>query len=221
MNLGLGSVAILTGAMPVGAYAVCSAVGPGSNTTVTCGGAAIPSVVAVPGSTNVAIDIDGTATGSYMLATTPTPFSVDTSSSITNNGNLSMSGNGSGVANRGAMLIGVNNGNTVTNGSTGVITTTGAYNDGIAANGNNNTLVNNGTITTSGNNAYGMTAAWGQSNPGASGNTLINTGPSPPRETMRARLRCWAATAPSTTAARCKPMDAMRRPPTCRATTTR
>ncbi len=176
LNLGLGSVAILTGAMPVGAYAVCSAVGPGSNTTVTCGGAAIPSVVAVPGSTNVAIDIDGTATGSYMLATTPTPFSVDTSSSITNNGNLSMSGNGSGVANRGAMLIGVNNGNTVTNGSTGVITTTGAYNDGIAANGNNNTLVNNGTITTSGNNAYGMTAAWGQSNPGASGNTLINTG---------------------------------------------
>ncbi|WP_230945098.1 autotransporter outer membrane beta-barrel domain-containing protein [Burkholderia territorii] len=176
LNLGVGGVAILTGAMPVGAYAACSATAPGSGTTVTCTGPSAPSVVATAGSTNVTVSLDSTVTGSYVLSSTPTPFSVDTSSAITNNGNLSMSGNGTGVANRGAVLLGVNNGNTLTNGATGVIATTGQYNDGMAANGNNNTLVNNGTITTAGNNAYGMTAAWGQSNPGAAGNQIVNTG---------------------------------------------
>ncbi|CAM2190731.1 Autotransporter outer membrane beta-barrel domain-containing protein [Burkholderia cepacia] len=175
-NLGLGGMAILTGAMPVGAYAACSATAPGSGTTVTCSGANAPSVVAAAGSTNVTINLDSIVTGSYVLTSTPTPFSVDTSSAITNNGNLSMSGNGTGVANRGAVLLGVNNGNTLTNGATGVISTTGTYNDGMAANGNNNTLVNNGSITTTGNNSYGMTAAWGQSNPGAAGNQIVNTG---------------------------------------------
>ncbi|WP_231892115.1 autotransporter-associated beta strand repeat-containing protein [Burkholderia sp. MSMB1589WGS] len=122
------------------------------------------------------ININAGATGSYVLPTTRTPFSVDTSSAITNNGNLPMSGNGTGVMNRGAALLCVNNGNTLTNGATRVISTTGAYNDGMAANGNNNTLVNKGTITTTGNNSYGMTAAWWQSNPGASGNQIVNTG---------------------------------------------
>ena len=175
-SLGIGGMAIISGAVPVGAYAACSATAPGSSTTVTCSGAGIPSVVAAGGSTNVTINIDSTASGSFSLTSTPTPFSVDTSSAITNSGNLSMSGNGTGVANRGAVLLGVNNGNTITNATGGVISTTGAYNDGVAANGNNNTLVNNGTITTTGNNSYGMTAAWGQSNLGASGNTIINTG---------------------------------------------
>ncbi|KHK51694.1 transporter [Ralstonia sp. A12] len=174
--MGVGGVTILTGAVPVGAYAACTATAPTSGTTVTCSGAGIPSVVATGGSTNVAINIDSTASGSFALPATPTPFSVDTSSTITNSGNLSMSGNGTGVANRGAVLLGVNNGNTITNAAGGVISTTGAYNDGVAANGNGNTLVNNGTITTTGNNSYGMTAAWGQSNPGASGNTITNTG---------------------------------------------
>ncbi|MFB9160341.1 autotransporter outer membrane beta-barrel domain-containing protein [Chromobacterium violaceum] len=174
-SLGIAGTAIITGTMPAGVYAACSSTAPSSGTTVTCSNPGIPSVNAVAGSTNVTINIDSTATGSYALASSPTPFSVDTQSVITNNGNLSLSGNGSGVANRGAMLIGVNN-NTITNGVTGVITTTGTYNDGMAANGNNNTLVNNGSITTTGNNSYGMTAAWGQSNPGASGNTITNTG---------------------------------------------
>lgn len=175
-SLGVGGMAIITGAIPVGAYAACTSTAPATGTTVTCSGAGIPSVVAAGGSTNVTINIDNTASGSYVVTTTPTPFSVDTTSAITNNGTLSMSGNGTGVTNRGAVLLGVNNGNTITNAAGGVISTTGAYNDGIAANGNNNTLVNNGTITTTGNNSYGMTAAWGQSNPGASGNTITNTG---------------------------------------------
>ncbi|MFP6558549.1 autotransporter outer membrane beta-barrel domain-containing protein [Paraburkholderia sp. B3] len=175
-KLRLGGLAILTGAAPAAGHAACNATAPPSNTTVTCTGAGIPSVVAASGSTGVTLDIAQGATGSYTLSSTPTPFSVDTSSAITNSGTLALSGNGTGVANRGAMLIGMNNGNTITNGATGVISTTGAYNDGIAANGNNNTLINNGKITTSGSNSYGMTAAWGQSNTGASGNTLINTG---------------------------------------------
>ncbi|MBN3847281.1 autotransporter outer membrane beta-barrel domain-containing protein [Paraburkholderia sp. Ac-20342] len=177
-SAGLWGGAFLAGGMPVYAWAACSPpnTSPSSNATIACSGASVPSVVAMTGSTNVTINLDGTASGSYVLSSTATPFSVDTSSSITNNGNLSLSGNGTGVANRGAMLIGMSSGNTITNGASGVISTTGAYNDGIAANGDNNTLVNNGTITTSGANSYGMTAAWGQSNTGASGNTLINTG---------------------------------------------
>ena len=156
--------------------AACTSTAPVSGTSVTCSGANAPPVVAVTASSNVTLNIDSTASGSYTLGTSPTPFSVDTSSAITNNGALTLSGDGTGVANRGALLIGTNNDNRVSNGTTGKLTTTGAYNDGMAANGNNNTLINNGTITTSGNNSYGMTAAWGQSNPGAAGNTITNTG---------------------------------------------
>lgn len=166
----------LTGTLPFPATAACSSSTPNSGDTVTCSGSGIPPVVATAGSNNVTINLDSTVTGSYSLTTQATPFSVDSGSSINNAGALTLSDNGTGVANRGALLLGVNNGNTLTNGATGTLTTTGAYNDGMAANGNNNTLINNGTITTSGNNSYGMTAAWGQSNPGAAGNTITNTG---------------------------------------------
>ncbi len=59
-NLGLGGMAILTGAVPVSAYAACSATAPGSGTTVTCTGANAPSVVATAGSTGVTINLDST-----------------------------------------------------------------------------------------------------------------------------------------------------------------
>lgn len=166
----------LTGALPFSAIAACSSSAPNSGDTVTCSGSGIPPVVATTGSNNVTINLDSTTAGSYSLPAQATPFSVDSGSAMTNGGALTLSGNGTGVANRGALLLGVNNGNTLTNGVTGTLTTTGAYNDGMAANGNNNTLINNGTITTSGSNSYGMTAAWGQSNPGAAGNTITNTG---------------------------------------------
>ncbi|SMG17964.1 autotransporter family protein [Cedecea sp. NFIX57] len=165
-----------TGALPLSASAACSSSAPNSGDTVTCSGSGIPPVVATAGSNNVTINLDSTVSGSYSLTTQATPFSVDSGSNINNAGALTLSDNGTGVANRGALLLGVNNGNTLTNGATGTLTTTGAYNDGMAANGNNNTLINNGTIITSGNNSYGMTAAWGQSNPGAAGNTITNTG---------------------------------------------
>lgn len=165
-----------TGVLPFSASAACSSPTPNTGDTVTCSGPAVAPVVAAAGSSNVTINLDSTATGSYSLPTQATPFSVDSNSVINNDGALTLTGNGTGVANRGALLLGVNNGNTLTNGATGTLTTTGAYNDGMAANGNSNTLINNGTITTSGNNSYGMTAAWGQSNPGAAGNTITNTG---------------------------------------------
>ena len=74
-NLGLGGMAILTGAMPVGACACTPATPPGSGMTVTCSGAGIPSVVAATGSTTVTINLDSTAHRSYAVTSTPTPFS--------------------------------------------------------------------------------------------------------------------------------------------------
>ena len=175
-NMGTSVVVLFVGGGPIAAQAACSSSTPGSNATVICSGSNISSVQAAAGSTNVGLTIEQRAMGSYAQPGTPTPFVVDSSSSITNRGNLSLSGNGTGVSSRGAVLLGSNNGNTLTNGQEGVISTSGAYNDGMAANGNNNTLANAGQITTTGNNSYGMTAAWGQSNPGAQGNTIINTG---------------------------------------------
>lgn len=172
----IGGMALFSSALSPGVYAACTSGAPASNDTVTCSGAGIGAVTAATGSTNVSINIDSTASGSFVLPTNATPFAVDTNSTITNDGALALSGNGTGVANRGAVLLGVNNGNVVTNGASGTISTTGAYNDGLAANGSNNRIVNNGSITTTGNNSYGMTAAWGQSNTGQTGNTLVNTG---------------------------------------------
>ena len=109
----------------------------------------------------------------------PFPFpilSVDQNSTITNNGTLSLSGGAGSGTNRGAAMLGNTNGNTLTNAAGAMITTTGAFNDGMAANGSGNTLINNGTITTAGPNAYGMSAAWGQVNTGQLNNVLINTG---------------------------------------------
>lgn len=175
-NMGASVVVLFVGGGPIAAQAACSESTPGSNATVICTGSNIPPVQAAPGSTNVEITIEQGATGSYAQPSTPTPFVVDSSSSITNRGSLSLSGNGTGVASRGAVLLGSNNGNTLTNGQEGVISTSGIYNDGMAANGDSNMLVNAGQITTTGNNSYGMTAAWGQSNLGAQGNTIVNTG---------------------------------------------
>jgi fibronectin-binding autotransporter adhesin len=103
-------------------------------------------------------------------------LSVEQASFITNNGTVTLAGSGGTGTNRGAALLGQLNANLLTNGVTGLITTTGQFNDGMAANGSGNTLVNNGSITTANGNSYGMTAAWGQNNTGQLGNTLINTG---------------------------------------------
>ena len=117
-------------------------------------------------------------------------------------------------------MLGNLNGNTLTNAAGATINTTGAFNDGMAANGSGNTLINNGTITTTGPNAYGMTAAWGQTNTGQLNNVLINTGTVLTSGSNRGRrLSSSAASAPSTTAARCQRWEPPATLPTFRATT--
>ncbi len=175
-GLGVGGVVLLSIVCGQAAMAACSNTAPSSNTTVTCSGAGVPTVTAQTGSTGVAINVDSTATGSFSHSTNATVFSVDTSSTITSSGNLSITGGGGSGTARGALLLGINNNNQITNAAAGIINTTGAFNDGMAANGSGNTLANHGSITTSGPNAYGMTAAWGQTNSGQLNNTLINTG---------------------------------------------
>ena len=113
------------------------------------------------GSSAVTIGIDSTVAAALSRASAAVAFSVARASTLFNSGGLTFTGGGSGT-NRGAVLLGTGDANQLTNTSTGKITTTGAYNDGMAANGSGNTLVNNGSIATSGPNAYGMSAAWGQ-----------------------------------------------------------
>lgn len=156
--------------------AACSNTAPPSNTTVTCTGSGLAAVVAQTGSTGVTINADSTASGSFVHSTNAVVFSVDTNSTINSSGNFTLTGGGGTGTARGAVLLGVGNGNQITNASDAVITTSGAFNDGMAANGSGNTLINRGSITTSGPNAYGMTAAWGQTNVGQLNNTLINCG---------------------------------------------
>ncbi|CAE6762811.1 hypothetical protein R75465_03231 [Paraburkholderia aspalathi] len=175
-GIGLGSVVLLTKAFTPSAMAACSNTAPPSNTTVTCTGSGIAAVIAQTGSTGVTINADSTASGSFVRSANPVIFSVDTNSTINSSGNFTLTGGGGTGTVRGAVLLGVGNGNQITNASGAVITTTGAFNDGMAANGSGNTLTNRGSITTSGPNAYGMTAAWGQTNVGQLNNTLINSG---------------------------------------------
>ena len=131
-------------------------------------------VQAVGGSTGVAVNIGAGASVTVQRVVTTTAISVDTSSQVTNNGSISLTGGGGTGGNRGAAIVGMGNNNILTN--NGAISTTGAFNDGIGANGSGNALTNNGTITTAGPNAYGMSAAWGQTNVGQANNTLTNNG---------------------------------------------
>ncbi len=172
------ALAILTLVRPATALAECNNNAPASGQTVTCTGTITARVTAAPGSTGVAINVDpGSTMAITRVAAVPdATLAVDTTSQITHNGKLTYTGGGGTGTNRGAGLLANGGGNTLTNGSQASITTTGAFNDGMAANGSNNTLVNSGTISTAGPNAYGMSAAWGQTNLGQSGNSLTNTG---------------------------------------------
>jgi outer membrane autotransporter protein len=158
--------------------AQCSNTAPTSGTTVTCTGVSTTPVVAAPGSTGVTINVapGASVSASHTIAVPFPLLGVDHNSTITNSGTLSLSGGGGSGTNRGAAMLGSANGNSLTNAAGAAIATTGAFNDGMAANGSGNTLTNNGTITTAGPNAYGMSAAWGQTNTGQTNNILINTG---------------------------------------------
>ncbi|WP_144109153.1 autotransporter domain-containing protein [Paraburkholderia sp. BCC1886] len=176
VGIGLGSVVLLSRAFTPSAMAACSSSAPPSNTTVACSGSGLAAVNAQTGSTGVTIGIDNTGSGNFVRSATAVAFSVDTNSTLASSGTFSLTGSGSTGTARGAVLLGTGNGNQITNAGGATITTSGAFNDGLAANGSNNTLINRGTIGTAGPNAYGMTAAWGQTNVGQSNNTLINSG---------------------------------------------
>ena len=160
------------------ALAACNNPAPTTGQTVVCD-ASPPNpdaagVQAAPGSTGVAVNIGAGASVTVQRVVTTTAVRVDTSSQVTNDGSIRLTGGGGTGGNRGAAIVGMGNNNILT--SNGSISTTGAFNDGMAANGSGNTLTNNGTITTAGPNAYGMSAAWGQTNTGQANNTLTNNG---------------------------------------------
>jgi len=178
LDIGICSAVFVSAALSGTANAACSSTAPTTGTSVVCTGTGtgILPVAAVAGSSAVIIGIDATVATALTRASAPVAFSVGSASTLSNGGALTLTGGGGSGTNRGAVLLGTGDANQLTNTSTGKIATSGAYNDGMAANGSGNTLVNNGTIATSGPNAYGMTAAWGQTNVGQLNNTLVNTG---------------------------------------------
>jgi hypothetical protein len=195
---------------------------PTSGTTVTCPGSSTTPVVAAAGSTGVTINVNpgASVSGSHVIAVPFPVLGVQQNSTITNSGTLNLSGGAGSGTNRGAAMLVNTNSNNLTNVTGATISTTGVFNDGMAANGSGNTLTNNGSITTTGPNAYGMTAAWGQTNTGQVNNSLINTGaPYQPRAAARGRLRSSEAVALSTAAARCRRQEPAALVHTFRATT--
>ncbi|AMP09678.1 outer membrane autotransporter barrel domain protein [Collimonas arenae] len=164
------------GAVAAPSHAACSNNVPASGVSVNCSGNVTTPVLAQTGSSSVAVTLDSTVVANIARSTSPIAFSVDTSSTIVNNGSVTLTGGGGTGGNRGAVLLGVNNNNQLTNTTQGSITTTGAFNDGMAANGSGNMLINQGSISTSGPNAYGISAAWGQTNVGQSNNNVNNSG---------------------------------------------
>ncbi|ANJ87119.1 hypothetical protein [Pandoraea oxalativorans] len=166
----------LTLCLTAQARAACDNVAPASGTTVTCTGTD-GVVAAQTGSTGVNVSVQQGATISSVRTTADVAtITVDTSSTITNSGTVSITGTNSPQPGRGAAILGAHDNNVLVNTSTGVISTSGYENDGMAVNGNHGSLTNNGTITVNGPNAFGMTAAWGQSSGLGLNSTFVNTG---------------------------------------------
>ncbi|WP_316398074.1 hypothetical protein [Bradyrhizobium sp. 33ap4] len=133
------------------AFAACDSLAPASGQTVTCSTAAPnPSpagVQAAAGSSNVTVNVlqgAGITPGAGATA-----IGLVSGSAATNIGTLTISGGGTGI-------FGSGDGNVFTNGASGVITTSGAGSNVIAASSNGNTLINNGTITTQSGTSRGL-----------------------------------------------------------------
>lgn len=138
-TLSVGSALVATAFAP-SAFGACSSTAPASGTAVLCAGPIASAVTAQTGSTGVSINADATSSANFARAANPVVFTVDTASTIVSNGTLGLSGGGGTGTNRGATLLGTGNNNQLTNAAGAVITTTGAFNDGMAANGSGNTL---------------------------------------------------------------------------------
>ncbi|WP_084070553.1 autotransporter outer membrane beta-barrel domain-containing protein [Pandoraea vervacti] len=158
------------------ARAACDNVAPASGTTVTC--TATGSIVAAQsGSTGVTVNVQpGASVTSNRTTADVATITVDSSSTITNAGTIGITGTNQPQPGRGAAMLGAHDYNTLVNTATGVISTSGYENDGMAINGNHGSQTNNGTITVNGPNAFGMTSAWGQSSGLGLYSTFVNTG---------------------------------------------
>jgi outer membrane autotransporter protein len=164
---------------PEPVWAACDGINPGSNTMVACSGVNSNVLVnAQTGSSNVTLAVQQGAslTAAHTSAVPLAILSVEASSTVENQGSLGLTNSGGSGTNRGAAMLAHEDGNQLFNREGASIVNSGRYNDGMAANGSNNMLLNEGYIETNGPNAYGMTAAWGQTNLGASSNELINSG---------------------------------------------
>src|SRR5882757_4121409 len=121
----------LAALVPQQARANCGNAAPASGATVTCDTAPpnpdTTGVNAIAGSTNVTINVTAGAGVAVQRSTSPTALSVIGNSQITNRSAVNLSGGGGSGGNRGAGIVGMADGNTLTN--NGTIATTGAFND--------------------------------------------------------------------------------------------
>lgn len=149
------------------AFAACNNLAPASGQTATCDTSAPnPSLVgvqALAGSSNVTVNVLQNA---GITVNGVSVIGLIANSTATNNGTLTVSGGGTGI-------FGSGDGNVFTNGTTGIINTSGANTNAIAASSNGNTLINNGTITTQTGNSRGLAIIGVTQH---NNNTLINTG---------------------------------------------
>ena len=161
-------------------WAACDQYNPTTGQTTVCDASApnptTTNVQATTGSTNVSVMIQTNSALAIQRTTSPVVVSVAANSTVSNSGSITLTGGGGSGTNRGAGVLGVGNNNVLTNEASATINTNGAFNDGMAANGSGNQFINHGNITTNSPNAYGMTAAWGQTNTGQANNTFINSG---------------------------------------------
>ncbi len=193
-SLGTGTV-VTVGLVWSASHAAClPTTTPTTGGTVVCSGVTTgsTSVIADPGSTNVDI---GVSPGASLSTNATQALLVRDGSSITNNGQITVSG-GSGAAR--AAMGATGNDNTLTNNgtirttsggtagistpsgsstrtlitNTGSIVTTGGASHGIFTFGPGNTVVNSGSITVSGTAAKGVYLQGGN----GVANVLINTG---------------------------------------------
>ncbi len=141
-GVGIGAMLLLADAVSIDVMAACSNSAPPAGASVTCTGTGLSPVIAQTGSTNVAVDIATGAAASFVHATSAVAFSIEQASSVTNGGDLSLTGKRriGHDARRG--IAWHRQRQQLINATGGMIRTAGAFNDGIAANGSGNTLTN-------------------------------------------------------------------------------
>ncbi len=157
------------------AYAGCSTNAPVSNSMITCSGTLVTPILSQTDSTNVTIIFDDSSSALLDNTNQLTLVLIESSSRIINNGHLTFGGNAATGTSRGSLLLGNQTNNIMLNTQQGILSTTGTFNDAMAADGPDNQLINEGIITTTGASSFGMTAGRAQSS-GQLNSQLYNIG---------------------------------------------